>query len=166
MRISDWSSDVCSSDLAICRAWHLPSSAYRRWAISRRCALSKPCSTASTTTCWHRWWCCSGWPGWFGATSRASMPATIRRRRTEMAGHPDRLRGSALFTPFTLVLGLLVLIGGFFLLKRFIFGLGAVTHLSAGYPWGIWVTWDLIIGSALGCAVLRWRSEEHTSELQ
>src|SRR3546814_3986826 len=88
------------------------------------------------------------------------MPATIRRRRTEMAGHPDRLRGSALFTPFTLVLGLLVLIGGFFLLKRFIFGLGAVTHLSAGYPWGIWVTWDLIIGSALG------RSEEHTSELQ
>src|SRR3546814_8569976 len=82
------------------------------------------------------------------------MPATIRRRRTEMAGHPDRLRGSALFTPFTLVLGLLVLIGGFFLLKRFIFGLGAVTHLSAGYPWGIWVTWDLIIGSALGCGGL------------
>src|SRR3546814_9470823 len=79
------------------------------------------------------------------------MPATIRRRRTEMAGHPDRLRAGALFTPFTLVLGLLVLIGGFFLLKRFIFGLGAVTHLSAGYPWGIWVTWDLIIGSALGC---------------
>lgn len=68
-----------------------------------------------------------------------------------MSGHPDRLRGTSLFSPFTLVLALLVLIGGFFLLKRFLFGLGSVTHLSAGYPWGIWVTWDLIIGSALGC---------------
>lgn len=68
-----------------------------------------------------------------------------------MSGRPERLRGTSLFSPLTLVLGLLVLIGGFFLLKRFVFGLGAVTHLSAGYPWGLWVTWDLIIGSALGC---------------
>ena len=68
-----------------------------------------------------------------------------------MSGHPDRLRGAPLLSPLTLVLGLLVLVGGFFLLKRFIFGLGAVTHLSAGYPWGLWVTWDLIIGTAMGC---------------
>lgn len=69
-----------------------------------------------------------------------------------MSGHPERLRGVSLFTPFSLVLGMLVLIAGVFLLKRFIFGLGDVSNLSAGYPWGLWVTWDLIIGSSLGCA--------------
>lgn len=68
-----------------------------------------------------------------------------------MSGHPERLRGTPLWSPLSLVLALLALIGGLFLLKRFVFGLGAVTHLSAGYPWGLWVTWDLIIGSALGC---------------
>jgi Ni/Fe-hydrogenase subunit HybB-like protein len=64
---------------------------------------------------------------------------------------PQVLRGPSLFSPLSLVLGLLVMIAGYFLLKRLVFGLGAVTNLSAGYPWGLWVTWDLIIGSALGC---------------
>jgi Ni/Fe-hydrogenase subunit HybB-like protein len=68
-----------------------------------------------------------------------------------MSGHPQRLRGVSLFTPFSLVLSLLVLIAGVVLLKRLIYGLGDVSNLSAGYPWGLWVTWDLIIGSALGC---------------
>lgn len=68
-----------------------------------------------------------------------------------MSMRPERLRGVSLFTPFSLVLGLLVLIAGFLLLKRFVYGLGAVSNLSAGYPWGLWVTWDLVIGSALGC---------------
>ena len=68
-----------------------------------------------------------------------------------MSGHPERLRGVSLFTPFSLMLGLLVMIAGVFLLKRFVYGLGDVTNLSAGYPWGLWVTWDLIIGSSLGC---------------
>ena len=68
-----------------------------------------------------------------------------------MAVHPQRLRGVSLFTPFSLILALLVAIAGVFLLKRFVFGLGDVTNLSAGYPWGLWVTWDLIIGSSLGC---------------
>lgn len=68
-----------------------------------------------------------------------------------MAVHPQRLRGVSLFTPFSLILALLVAIAGVFLLKRFVYGLGDVTNLSAGYPWGLWVTWDLIIGSSLGC---------------
>jgi Ni/Fe-hydrogenase subunit HybB-like protein len=68
-----------------------------------------------------------------------------------MSGRPDRLRAAPLLSPLTMVLGLLVLVGGFFLLKRFVFGLGDVTNLSPGYPWGLWVTWDLIIGTALGC---------------
>lgn len=68
-----------------------------------------------------------------------------------MSAQPERLRVT-LFTPFSIFLSLLVLIAGFFLLKRFVYGLGAVSNLSAGYPWGLWVTWDLIIGSSLGCA--------------
>lgn len=68
-----------------------------------------------------------------------------------MSARPQRLRSAPLLTPFTGVLGLLVLVGGLFLLKRLLFGLGSVTHLNAGYPWGLWVTWDLVIGTALGC---------------
>jgi Ni/Fe-hydrogenase subunit HybB-like protein len=34
---------------------------------------------------------------------------------------------------------------------RFLFGLGAVTALNDGYPWGIWVVVDVVIGSAFAC---------------
>ena len=32
------------------------------------------------------------------------------------------------------------------LAQRFVFGLGSVTNLSDGYPWGMWIAIDLIIG--------------------
>lgn len=32
---------------------------------------------------------------------------------------------------------------------RFAFGLGAVTNLNDGYPWGLWITFDVICGVAL-----------------
>ncbi len=38
-----------------------------------------------------------------------------------------------------------------FLVIRFTEGLGAVTNLSNGYPWGIWIAYDVVVGSALGC---------------
>jgi Ni/Fe-hydrogenase subunit HybB-like protein len=31
------------------------------------------------------------------------------------------------------------------------FGLGSVTNLNGGYPWGVWVGVDVIIGTAFGC---------------
>lgn len=34
---------------------------------------------------------------------------------------------------------------------RFFFGLGAVTNLNDGYPFGIWVVVDVVIGSAFAC---------------
>lgn len=40
------------------------------------------------------------------------------------------------------------------LTQRFVFGLGAATNLNDGYPWGIWISIDLIIGTALGCGGL------------
>jgi Ni/Fe-hydrogenase subunit HybB-like protein len=48
---------------------------------------------------------------------------------------------------------LLALVGlGLVLLGwRFGAGLGAVTALSDGYPWGLWIAFDVVTGTALGC---------------
>jgi Ni/Fe-hydrogenase subunit HybB-like protein len=34
---------------------------------------------------------------------------------------------------------------------RFMVGLGPSTGLSDGYPWGIWIAFDVVTGTALGC---------------
>ena len=57
----------------------------------------------------------------------------------------------SLVTPTTLVLVALVVIAFYFLGVRFLFGLGAVANINSGYPWGIWVVVDVIIGTAFGC---------------
>ena len=31
-------------------------------------------------------------------------------------------------------------------------GIGAVTNLSDGYPWGIWIAYDVVVGTALGAS--------------
>ncbi len=56
-----------------------------------------------------------------------------------------------LLTPTMLVLATLVAIAAYFIATRFMFGLGAVTNLNQGYPWGIWVVFDIVIGTAFGC---------------
>jgi len=56
-----------------------------------------------------------------------------------------------LVTPTTLVLAALAAIGLYFVAQRFVLGLGAVTHLNSGYPWGMWVVVDVVIGTAFGC---------------
>ena len=60
------------------------------------------------------------------------------------------LGGKIVTKPF-MVLAALALIGGVLIIYRFVFGLGAVTNLSDGYPWGIWITYDVLVGTALGC---------------
>jgi Ni/Fe-hydrogenase subunit HybB-like protein len=60
--------------------------------------------------------------------------------------------GGRIFTPFARVLTGFVLILVAILAVRFIRGLGAVTNLNDGYPWGIWIAWDVVIGSALGAS--------------
>jgi Ni/Fe-hydrogenase subunit HybB-like protein len=60
------------------------------------------------------------------------------------------LGGKIITKPF-MVLAALALIGGVLIIYRFVFGLGAVTNLSDGYPWGIWITYDVLVGTALGC---------------
>ncbi len=68
-----------------------------------------------------------------------------------MNTHEHAPIGGRLLTPTFIVLLGLVVIGAIVVLQRLIFGLAAVTNLSDGYPWGIWIAIDLIVGTALGC---------------
>lgn len=59
--------------------------------------------------------------------------------------------GGSLVTPTTTILAALAATAAVILMIRFIYGLGSVTNISDGYPWGIWVVYDVVIGSALAC---------------
>jgi len=59
--------------------------------------------------------------------------------------------GGPLVTPVTVVLAALALGALGVLVVRFTQGLGAVTNLSDGYPWGIWIAYDVVVGSAFAC---------------
>lgn len=61
------------------------------------------------------------------------------------------LGGRVLTLPF-LICAALVAVAGVILFQRYTQGLGAVSNLNDGYPWGIWVAIDVVIGSAFGCA--------------
>jgi Ni/Fe-hydrogenase subunit HybB-like protein len=60
--------------------------------------------------------------------------------------------GGRLITPVTTVLALFVVLMLIILGVRFVHGIGAVTNLSDGYPWGLWIVYDVVIGSALGAS--------------
>ena len=56
-----------------------------------------------------------------------------------------------LLTTGTMAVGAVAAIGVLTILYRFLFGLGAVTALNDGYPWGLWIAFDVVIGTALAC---------------
>jgi Ni/Fe-hydrogenase subunit HybB-like protein len=59
--------------------------------------------------------------------------------------------GGPLFTPaYKLLLGFIAL-WVLLLAYRFAAGIGAVSALTDGYPWGIWIAFDVVTGTALGC---------------
>ncbi len=51
------------------------------------------------------------------------------------------------FTFLAMLFGIALLL----LAKRFVFGLEAVTNLTHGYPWGMWIVYDVLVGTAIGC---------------
>jgi Ni/Fe-hydrogenase subunit HybB-like protein len=57
--------------------------------------------------------------------------------------------GKIQLTPFTVVSGLILVIGVVLTVLRFTGGLAAVTNLSDYNPWGIWIGFDLLVGVAL-----------------
>ena len=60
------------------------------------------------------------------------------------------LKRPVMTLPF-MVLSVIALIGTFYLAQRFIYGMGFVTNLNGGYAWGIWVVYDVVVGTALAC---------------
>ncbi|HVN75985.1 MAG TPA: Ni/Fe-hydrogenase cytochrome b subunit [Thermoanaerobaculaceae bacterium] len=58
--------------------------------------------------------------------------------------------GRLMTRPFVALLAV-ALAGAVAAAVRFLNGIGAVSNLSNGYPWGIWIAIDVVVGTAIGC---------------
>jgi Ni/Fe-hydrogenase subunit HybB-like protein len=70
-----------------------------------------------------------------------------------MSAHTDLhapVGGRLMTRPFMVLLAIAG-IGALVAMYRFVFGIGSVSNLSNGYPWGVWITIDVVIGTAIGC---------------
>ncbi|MFZ5518942.1 MAG: NrfD/PsrC family molybdoenzyme membrane anchor subunit [Candidatus Zhuqueibacterota bacterium] len=61
-----------------------------------------------------------------------------------MPNKQDKLIGNG-----SIILIVLIALGLIVALIRYFFGLGAISNLSDAYPWGIWISFDLLCGVAL-----------------
>ncbi|BDH46732.1 Ni/Fe-hydrogenase cytochrome b subunit [Salmonella enterica subsp. enterica serovar Choleraesuis] len=68
-----------------------------------------------------------------------------------MSSHLLQPLGGRLFTRSVAVFAPLALLGLLLVVKRLFFGLGDVSDLNGGYPWGIWIAFDLLIGTGFAC---------------
>ena len=59
--------------------------------------------------------------------------------------------GGPIFTRSWFVLAGFAALGFFFIFLRFALGLGTTTALSDGYPWGLWIAFDVVTGTAFAC---------------
>jgi len=64
-------------------------------------------------------------------------------------GSSARDYARSLKTPWDLAIAAILLVGIPVLIYRFVFGLGAATHLSQATPWGLWIGFDMLCGVAL-----------------
>jgi Ni/Fe-hydrogenase subunit HybB-like protein len=62
-----------------------------------------------------------------------------------------RAVGGPIFTRPVRFFTALFAIGAAMILWRLVAGLGATTALSDGYPWGLWIAFDVVVGTALAC---------------
>ncbi|HLF29222.1 MAG TPA: Ni/Fe-hydrogenase cytochrome b subunit [Anaerolineae bacterium] len=53
-------------------------------------------------------------------------------------------------SPVVLILSAFTALGVLVALIRFVFGIGAISNLNNSYPWGLWISLDLLCGVALG----------------
>ena len=59
--------------------------------------------------------------------------------------------GGRIFTPTFLICLIIVGIAGYFAVKRFVFGIGSISNMNDGFPWGIWIAYDVVVGTAFAC---------------
>jgi Ni/Fe-hydrogenase subunit HybB-like protein len=67
-----------------------------------------------------------------------------------MNGHAQPVGGRIYTRPFRF-LSVLFAIAGALILYRLAAGLGQVTAMNDGYPWGLWIAFDVVTGTALAC---------------
>jgi Ni/Fe-hydrogenase subunit HybB-like protein len=67
-----------------------------------------------------------------------------------VSARSEALGGPIVTRPFR-VLVLIFGVGAALILWRLFAGLGAATALSDGYPWGLWIAFDVVTGTALAC---------------
>lgn len=53
-----------------------------------------------------------------------------------------------IFTPFNVISGAIIFVGAILIAFRLFKGLGATTHLSQDFPWGVWIGFDVMTGVA------------------
>ena len=68
-----------------------------------------------------------------------------------MGHHEFQKQEGRILTPSFFVLLSLSLLGMFLILVRCFKGIGAVSNMSDGYPWGIWIAYDVATGTAIAC---------------
>jgi Ni/Fe-hydrogenase subunit HybB-like protein len=61
----------------------------------------------------------------------------------------DRTAGKSSLTPGRAILYILVILGIAAGVARLLLGLGATTNLNDAYPWGLWISFDILSGVAL-----------------
>jgi len=67
-----------------------------------------------------------------------------------MSAHSAPVGGELWTRPYKF-LATLATLGVLLTLWRYVQGLGATTALNDGHPWGIWIAFDVVTGTALGC---------------
>jgi Ni/Fe-hydrogenase subunit HybB-like protein len=63
---------------------------------------------------------------------------------------PQPLGGNIWTKPFK-IFSIFAAIGLTLIFIRFVYGLGAITNMSNGYPMGLWIVFDLVAGTAFAC---------------
>jgi len=79
------------------------------------------------------------------------MASNVSLARGMAHAHRPAPTGGPLVTPVTVVLAALSLAAAVVLIARLFLGLGAVSNINDGYPWGIWIVYDVLIGTAFAC---------------
>jgi len=67
-----------------------------------------------------------------------------------MSAHAEPIGGRIVTRSFR-ILAFFFTIGAALILYRLIAGLGRTTAMNDGYPWGIWIAFDVVTGTALAC---------------
>src|SRR4029079_12084690 len=90
-------------------------------------------------------------PAQRGHVPQPQVPRGGRREgRRGMSVQAQPVGGRILTRPFS-VLAALFGVAAVLILVRLGLGLGRITAMSDGYPWGLWIAFDVVTGTALAC---------------